>query len=54
MQITQKLFEEEAKMAMAAKLVGIPGTLFLLNLYRFNVAMIDLYENELLADIENA
>jgi predicted HTH domain antitoxin len=68
LQITQKLFEEEAKMAMAAKLfemkrlssgmaaklVGIPGTLFLLNLYRFNVAMIDLYENELLADIENA
>jgi len=68
LQLTQKSFEEEAKMAMAAKLfemkrissgmaaklVGIPRALFLLNLHRFNVAMIDLDEDELLADIENA
>ena len=68
LQVTQKSFEEEAKMAMAAKLfemkrissgmaaklVGIPRELFLLNLHRFNVAMIDLDEDELLADIENA
>ena len=39
---------------MAAKLVGIPRTLFLLNLHRYNVPMIDLDEDELLADIENA
>jgi len=68
LQLTQKSFEDEAKMAMAAKLfemkrlssgmaaklVGIPRTLFLLNLHRYNVPMIDLDEDELLADIENA
>lgn len=68
LQLTQKSFEEEAKMAMAAKLfemkrlssgmaaklVGIPRALFLLNLHRYNVPMIDLDEDELLADIENA
>lgn len=68
LQLTQKSFEEEAKMAMAAKLfemkrlssgmaaklVGIPRALFLLNLHRYNVSMIDLDEDELLADIENA
>ena len=61
LQLTQKSFEEEAKMAMAAKLfemkrlssgmaanlVGIPRVQFLLNLQRFNVAMIDLDEDEL-------
>ena len=68
LQLTRKSFEDEAKMAMAAKLfemkrlssgmaaklVGIPRTLFLLNLHRYNVPMIDLDEDELLADIENA
>jgi predicted HTH domain antitoxin len=68
LQLSQKSFEEEAIMAMAAKLfemkrlssgmaaklVGIPRTIFLLNLHRFNVPMIDLDENELLTDIENA
>ena len=68
LQLTQKSFEEEGKMAMAAKLfemkrlssgmaaklVGIPRALFLLNLHRYNVSMIDLDEDELLADIENA
>ncbi|MGE0083083.1 MAG: UPF0175 family protein [Desulfococcaceae bacterium] len=66
--LTQKSFEEEAKMAMAAKLyemkrlssgmaaklVGIPRVVFLFNLQRFNVPMIDLEEDELLKDIENA
>ena len=68
LQLTQKAFEEEAKMAMAtklfqmkrlssgmaAKLVGVPRVHFLLNLQRFSVPMIDLDEDELLADIENA
>jgi predicted HTH domain antitoxin len=68
LQLTQKAFEEEAKMAMAAKLfqmkrlssgmavklVGVPRVQFLLNLQRFSVPMIDLDEDELLADIENA
>ncbi|PIE74433.1 MAG: hypothetical protein CSA18_05105 [Deltaproteobacteria bacterium] len=65
--LNKKSFEDEAKMAMAAKLfelkrlssgmaanlVGISRVQFLLNLYRFNVAMIDLDEEELLMDIEN-
>jgi len=68
LQLTQHTFEEEAKMAMAAKLfemkrlssgmaaqlVGIPRAQFLLNLHRYNVAVIDLDEDELLSDIENA
>jgi len=68
LQLTRASFEEEAKMAMAAKLfemkrlssgmaaklVGIPRVLFLMNLHRYNVAMINLDEEELLADIENA
>lgn len=68
LQLTQKSFEEEAKMAMAAKLfemkrlssgmaaklAGVPRVLFLLNLQRFNVPMIDLDEDELSGDIENA
>ncbi|SLM29309.1 conserved hypothetical protein [Desulfamplus magnetovallimortis] len=68
LQLTQQSFEEEAKMAMAVKLfemkrlssgmaanlVGMPRTSFLLNLHRFNVSMIDLDEDELLSDIKNA
>ncbi len=68
LQLTQESFEEEAKMAMAAKLfemkrlssgmaaklAGVPRVTFLLNLQRFNVPMIDLDEDELLEDIENA
>ncbi len=68
LQLTKKTFEYEAKMAMAVKLfelkrlssgmaanlVGIPRVLFLLNLYKYNVSMIDLEEDELLMDIENA
>ncbi len=66
--VTQKTFEEEAKMAMSAKLfemkrlssgmaarlAGVSRTYFLLNLHRYDVPMIDLDEDELLADIENA
>ena len=68
LQLTQKSFEDEAKMAMAAKLfemkrlssgmaaklIGVPRVLFLLNLQRFDVPMIDLDEDELLADAKNA
>jgi len=68
LQLTQKSFEEEARMAMAvklfemkrissgmaAKLAGIPRVLFLLNLHRFNVPMLDLEEDELAEDIRNA
>jgi predicted HTH domain antitoxin len=68
LQLTQESFEEEAKMAMAAKLfemkrlssgmaaklAGVPRVLFLLDLRRFNVPMIDIDEDDLLADIENA
>ena len=68
LQLTQQSFEEEAKMAMAAKLfemkrlssgmaaklVGMPRVAFLFDLQRFNVPMIDVDEDELLSDIENA
>lgn len=68
LQKTKEEFEEEAKMAMAvklfemkrlssgmaAKLVGMDRVTFLLNLYRFDVPMIDLDEEELLSDVENA
>ncbi len=68
LQTTQQSFEEEAKMAMAsklfemkrissgmaAKIVGIPRVMFLLNLHKFGVPMIDMDEEELSADIENA
>ena len=66
--LNKKSFEDEAKMAMAAKLfelkrlssgmaadlAGISRVHFLLSLHRFNVSMIDLEEDELLMDIENA
>ncbi len=68
LQISRKAFEEEAKMAMAvklfemkrlssgmaAKLVGFSRVDFLLGLHKFNVPMIDLEEDELLMDIQNA
>ncbi len=66
--LSKETFEDEAKMAMAAKLfelkrlssgmaanlAGISRVQFLLNLHRFNVPMIDLDQEELLLDIENA
>ncbi|KPA10427.1 protein belonging to Uncharacterized protein family UPF0175 [Candidatus Magnetomorum sp. HK-1] len=68
LQLTKRSFEEEAKMAMAAKLfemkrissgmaaklIEVPRVTFLLSLQRFNVPMIDLDEDELLMDIQNA
>lgn len=61
-------FEQDAKMAMAVKLFemkrissGIAATLagvdrvtFLMSLHRFGVAMIDLDDEELLSDLDNA
>lgn len=68
LQQTRADFEQEAKMAMAvklfemkrlssgmaAKLAGMDRVPFLLNLHRYGVAMIDLDEEELLSDLENA
>jgi len=68
LQVTRQAFEDEARMAMAVKLfelkrlssgmaaalAGCSRTDFLLNLHRFNVPMIDLEEEELLTDMENA
>jgi predicted HTH domain antitoxin len=68
LQATRGQFEKEAKMAMAAKLfemkrlssgmaaslVGMDRVSFLLNLHIYGVAMIDLEEEELLSDMENA
>ena len=68
LQITKKTFENEAKMAMAVKLfemkrlssgmaaslVGIDRVSFLLSLHSFNVPMIDLDEEELFLDMQNA
>ncbi len=68
LQKTQAEFEAEAKMAMAvklfemkrlssgmaARLAGTDRVTFLLGLHKFGVPMIDLEEEELLSDIENA
>lgn len=68
LQQSQKQFEREAKMAMAAKLyelkrissgtaaelVGIGRVEFLLNLHSYGVAVIDFSAEELLADFEHA
>jgi predicted HTH domain antitoxin len=68
LQVTRDQFRNEARMAMAVKLfqmrrissgmaaslVGIPRTVFLLNLHQYGVPMIDLDEEELISDIQNA
>ncbi|NIM10497.1 MAG: UPF0175 family protein [Candidatus Aminicenantes bacterium] len=68
LQETKEQFKFEAKMAlavklfqmkrissgMAASLVGIPRTTFLLSLHRYGVPMIDLDEEELISDVKNA
>ncbi len=68
LQQTREQFEREAKMAMAVKLFemksissgmaaqlgGMERVSFLLNLYRYGVPMIDLTEEELLVDLDNA
>jgi len=68
MQQSRIEFEQEARMAMAVKLfemkrissgmaaqlAGVDRVTFLLRLHEYGVAMIDLEEEELLADVENA
>lgn len=68
LQTTRQDFEREAKMAMALKLfelkrlssgvaaslVGLDRVAFLLSLHRYGTPMIDLDENELASDAENA
>lgn len=68
LQQTRSDFEQEAKMAMAvklfemkrlssgvaAKLAGVNRVTFLLDLHRYGVAMIDLDDEDLLADLHNA
>ena len=68
LQQTREEFEQEARMAMAAKLfemkrlssgtaaklAGMSRVSFLLSLHHYGVPMIDLDEGELLRDLENA
>ena len=68
LQQTRSDFEHEAKMAMAvklfemkrlssgmaAKLAGVDRVTFLLSLHRYGVAMIDLDDEDLFADLHNA
>ena len=68
LQESREQFEYEAKMAMATKLyemkrlssgmaaslLGMDRVAFLLNLQHYGVPVIDLSEEELLTDIENA
>jgi len=68
LQQTKAEFEQEARMAMAVKLfemkrlpsgiaaqmAGMDRVTFLLSLHRYGVAMIDLDEEELLADVSHA
>lgn len=50
-----KLFEmKRISSGMAANLLGVDRVNFLLRLTDFDVAMIDLTEEELLSDLENA
>ena len=50
-----KLFEmKRLSSGQAAALIGIDRVSFLLNLDRYGVAMLDLSEEELLSDMENA
>ena len=68
LQQSPEQFEREAKMAMAVKLyelkrissgmaaalVGMDRVSFLLGLHRYGVSAIDLTDDELRADVENA
>lgn len=68
LQKTKTEFEQEARMAMAVKLfemkrlssgmaaalAGVDRVTFLLSLHRYGAPMIDLDEDELRADLQNA
>ena len=55
MAMAVKLFEmKRLSSGIAAKLAGMDRVTFLLSLHRYGVAMIDLEEDELLSDLENA
>jgi predicted HTH domain antitoxin len=68
LQESSDAFEKEAKMAMAVKLfelkrissgmaaemVGIDRAVFLLELYKYGVEMINMEAEELTSDVENA
>ena len=55
MAMAVKMFEmKRLSSGMAARLAGVDRVSFLLSLHRYEVAMIDLEESELLADLENA
>lgn len=68
LQTTRQDFEREARMAMAVKLfemkrvssgmaadlAGMDRASFLLSLHRYGTPMIDLDEDELLSDVDNA
>ncbi len=55
MAMTAKLFEmKRISSGLAAQLAGMDRVTFLLKLHRYGVAMIDLTEEELLSDLENA
>ena len=68
LQESREDFEREAKMAMALKLfemkrissgqaaefAGMNRTAFLLSLHRYGIPMIDISDNELTSDAENA
>lgn len=68
LQQTREQFEQEARWALAiklfemkrissgiaAQLIGTDRVTFLMNLHRYGVPMIDLSQEELLSDLENA
>lgn len=55
MALAVKLFElKRISSGIAAQLVGIDRATFLLELHRYQVAVHDLNESELMSDIENA
>ena len=68
LQMSRQQFEQEARMAMAVKffelkrlssglaatLAGVDRVSFLLGLHRYGTSMIDLDEEELRSDIQNA
>ena len=55
MAMAVKLFEmKRLPSGIAAELAGLDRVTFLMNLHQYGVAMIDLGEDELWSDLENA